>query len=346
MEETLQEHGGVGADADLQDEIRFVVGVARLLRKRVERGELDQTGLLPAVFLLHPESPDLNVERKVKRSPMLDNGLQEISNRVWFVNQVANDGTAIQLSEEDDDETIFELVVEELSLGDLPAVIFEPRTDVPEARYYPEGLSKTQNCRPLRIDAKPLSLKEIFEVIDRLYHQQLCTPDVQGRAGKLWEKSDQYWVAENAEDRIQVVVRAGLTGYFPTCLVRVEQPQATGRLDVEIEEPLPRDRSRVTRHAVLELKVLRTRGAKGNSWSDAKIKQWVVDGVEQASSYRNERGCRLAALCCFDMRVPGVDNCFDHVGELAGALKVELKAWRLFASSGEYRHFLASQYTS
>ncbi|MFI6788876.1 hypothetical protein ACIBG4_16265 [Nonomuraea sp. NPDC050383] len=340
LQQTINEFLGVGSDADFPDDVRFLVGVAQLLRKRIDRGELQQGQRRPAVFCLHPQPKDITEGRATKYLPMLDNGIEPISGHVWFVNKAANDGLSIEIKAEDSDASIFTLIIDELNAGNVPTVVFETRTPMPEARYYPEGLAHRSNFRLVKIAGEPISLEEIFEVIDRLYEQQLCTPDVQGKAGKLWENPDQHLPITDAEDRIQVVLRSGLTGSFPTCYVRAEQPQASGRLDIEIEESSPGNRSIVTRHAILELKVLRSRRSTGAQVPDGETKRWIHDGVEQAASYRDERGARLAALCCFDMRInPTPDTCFEHVQEVALRLKVECRSWRLFASSKAYRQF-------
>jgi hypothetical protein len=333
--QTLQQFRGVGADADLSDEVRFLVGVASLVRKRIDQGESDDKSQLPAIFLLHPDPPTCEAGR---RYPMLDNGLERITGRIWFVNQVASDGTAIDVSAELDDHSLFQFTVEDLSAGALPAVIFEVRTPSPEIRFYPDGLRDTSNYRLLRIERTSITPDDVFEVIDRLHEQYLCTPDVQGRAGKLWSDSSRSFVADDAEDEIQIVLRNGLTGRFPTCIVRAEQVQPTGRLDVEIEEPDRRIRSRVIRHAVLELKVLRGRRSSGTTVPERENKTWIEAGVKQASEYRDDKGCRFAALCCFDMRLePSGQDCFAEVVDLAAQLDVNLRCWYLFSSSKEYR---------
>ena len=343
LQETLSEYFGVGSDVDLPDELRFLAGVARLLQKRIREGELDTDTHKPAVFFLHPQPPIEIIGRQSKRVPMLDNGLHMISGRLWFVNKIASDGSYIELAPKDDDEVLFDLAVNDLRAGNVPAVIFETRTTPVEARYYPYGLANTDTYQIVRIDTNPISLERIFEGIDLLYEQKLCTPDAQGKTGKLWAKAAQNWVAIDAEDQVQHVLQCGLIGFFPTCTVRVEQHQTTGRLDVEIEEPSVGDKSQIIRHAILELKVLRSRNSNGNPVTASETLDWVRKGVEQASAYRDERGSRQAALCCFDMRTGSASDCFEHVKELAERLLVELRSWYLFSSSEAYRRHLADK---
>ncbi|MBO2449037.1 hypothetical protein J4573_18180 [Actinomadura barringtoniae] len=340
VRQTLMDYFGVGSDVDLPDELRFLANVARLLQKRIREGELEASEQRPALFFLHPQRPNEVPSRSMKRVPMLDNGVHAISGKLWFVNQIASDGSYIELMPEEDDEAIFDLATNTLNAGTFPAVVFETRTVPVEARFYPYGLLKTDTFQVVRLEETALTFDQIFESIDRLYESKLCTPDAQSRAGKLWADASKSWVADDAEDQIQHVVHCGLIGFFPTCTIRIEQSQATGRLDVEIEEPLVSDRSQIVRHAILELKVLRSKNSRGNSVSASVVQDWVRKGVEQASAYRDERGSRLAALCCFDMRLATADDCFEPVKELAEQLVVELRSWYLFPSSEAYRRHL------
>lgn len=341
LQDTLQQFLGVGQNEDLDDEVRFLGGIAALIRKRLARGELNEAPRRPAVFFLHPE-PLQEAESNAQFHPMLDNGLEPVSGRLWFVNKVANYGRAIDVSTASD-AALFAIAVDELRVGGVPAVILDTRTPEPEARYYPKGLASPEECRLVRIDITHVSIDEVFDVIDRVYEQQLCTPDVQGKAGKLWKDSDKGWAVSSAEDEVSLVVRSGLSGHFIGCFISAEQVQPEGRLDILIEEPALNDRAQVTLHAVLELKVLRGRNQTGTSVSDAFNREWVRKGVLQASQYRSGRGARLAALCCFDMRsVASAQACFDHVRNLALKLDVHLKCWHLFSSSEGYREYKSS----
>lgn len=337
LESTLKNHLGVGNDVDLPDDVRFLASVTQLIRKRIAKGEVSEDS--PAIFLLHPHEPELPASRETSKVWMLDNGLRGVSGRIWFVNKTVSNGTAVHLSPMDEDSDLFHLTVDELDAGNVPTVVFDARTPAPEMRYYPDGLIATDNFRFVQVAGSAITLREVFDVIDRLHIQQLCTPGVQQKAMALWANADKHYVSEHAEDLIQGVLRAGLTGQFPACTIRAEQAQASGRLDIEIEEASPFDRSQITRHVILELKVLRSFGSTGIKVSDSKNEEWTESGVKQAATYRDERGTRLAALCCFDMRTVHVgDSCFDNVRDLALRLQVELRSWHIFASPEAYRH--------
>lgn len=327
---TLSGYRGVGTDADLPRSTRFLSSVAALIRKRLAEGE--DASKPPAVFFLQPRPPASLGD--VQRFPFLDNGREHVCGRFWFTSHAANDGRASEINPEVDDAEIFRLAVEDFGVGGVPAIILDARGEQPEVRYYPDGLAETSTGYLIRFDFSDISIDDIFAVIDGLHVDTLCTPEGQGRAGKLWADSSQGRPASNAEDQVQILLKAALKARYPTCTVRVEQTQSSGRLDLELEESLPDDRSKFERHALLELKVLRSRGSRGTAYSRQYTDAWIEKGVRQAAAYRIERGTKVSALCCFDMRdhVHG-EECFDHVRELAARLEVTLGCWHVFNSS-------------
>jgi hypothetical protein len=169
----------------------------------------------------------------------------------------------------------------------------------------------------------------------------LITPSAHEQAGQLWADASEHWVSSDAEKVIQVRICAGLVGGVPTCDVRSEHDLATGRLDIVISEYDPLDRSKITWHSVLELKVLKSRRSTGTHVGDAENKRWIRSGVEQAASYRMELGAATSALCCFDMRIDNTgQECFDHVAEVASKNHVLLRIWFIYTSAEQYRRAL------
>jgi hypothetical protein len=327
-----------GSDAGLPDQLRFLSGVIRLLRRRIARGE--PLSAAPAAFFLLPSGPTGMRDDEYEVVPMLDNGLTTVEGAYWFVGPVV--ARALTKRVEDwDDADVFAEVGGNIGLASVPTVIFETRTDPPGARYYPTGLGTPDRYEEVVLNRSGLRLDGIFDVIDRVYASVLVTP---AKSTGIWADAGKHWVSSSAEDNVQLHLRLGLVGALPGFVVRAEQSQATGRLDLEVEEQDSRDPSVITRHAILELKILRTFGHAGNEYSAASITKAVRDGVTQAFAYREERGARSSALCCFDMRVKfGGDECFSGVVRKARDLHVELRSWHLFASAGAYREHLAAQ---
>jgi hypothetical protein len=126
--------------------------------------------------------------------------------------------------------------------------------------------------------------------------------------------------------------------------VRSEQSMPEGRLDIEIIENDPIDRSKITQHGIIELKVLRTYGQGGNEVSKKYTRDWVRSGVEQAAAYRDSKGAKWAALVCFDLRCDdtGDASCFRHVCTLARSLQVHLRRWFVYATSKHLRGALSA----
>lgn len=336
FEETARQVAGLGADAELPDEVRFLAGVVRLVLKRMATDTLNEDPLMPAIFLLNPCSESEIDGNIPKHKPLLDNGLTPVAGRLWFVSPAVVEGTYVDF--DCDDDVFFELVNDGLRLGNVPAVIFDPRTTNLEIRYYRDGLSKAEDCDMINLKNTEISMEQVFSLINLVHRNTLVSPDGQPQEGKLWRRNSRHWPAENAEGMIQLYLVVGLKTKFPWCTPRFEQPGISGRLDIQIEVVSPLNRLNVIQLAILELKVLRSFGSTGKSVSKNETLEWVKEGVKQAASYRDDRHAQWAALCCFDMRKEDTgESCFEHVLELAERLDVILKIWFLFASAKEYR---------
>jgi len=340
---TARENRGVGIDAGLSEEARFLAGAVRVILKRLANDQLPLGDAL-GVFFLHPTGP--SGEATLDSYPMLDNGLTPIEGRLWFVSPVVTSGKCLAL-EAWEDAAVFKFACDELNVGPLPAIVFEPRTRHPEARYYPLGLAQPERYEQLRLSGATISLPEILAVIDLIHKRVLVTPNAHALGPALWQKPRKHWPSSSAEQLIQMHLRTGLTTAFPSCTVRPEQSQSTGRLDLEIEELDWSDPSTVTRHAILELKVLRSYTNTGGTVSTAQTSGAVTEGLTQAWAYREDRRARSSALCCFDMRVAFTgEKCFTCTIKVrAGNLKVALRVWHLFASARAYRTALAASGT-
>ena len=335
---TVSQNRGVGADADLPDVNRFVAGVVQLLRRRSaeldRRGESDDVDI--AIFILKPRPPDSITD--AEREPMIDNGLTKINGRLWFAAAPVISAHYVDLPDDTDDRR-FSYVADEHDLGAQPTLLFDPRTGRPQLRWYPEGLEQPNN-----MELKPLegavSPGDVFSAIN----QYFITPGGLPQGVSLWEEPSQFRVLGNAEALVQSHLKAGLVMRFPFCTVRHEQTQVTGRTDLEIEQPDPLDRSQVTRHAIMELKVLRSYWSTGATVSGTETNGWVTEGVRQAAAYRVEKGFQWSALCCFDMRTDnrGDDASFSHVRESADSLQVTLKRWFLYSSAAYLRQSMTS----
>ncbi|WP_156500051.1 hypothetical protein [Ectothiorhodospira sp. BSL-9] len=336
---TATEFAGAGADEGLPTKVRFVHGVTRVIRRRRLQPEAHSDAKRPAVFLLEP-NPKLDMGCSgIKRAPMLDNGLTQVSGRIWFVSAVPNAGRYVDLGFNDDDDALFCSITEDFKLGHVPAIIFDPRTSAPTVRYYESGLEVPESCRSFELQVNDLSLTQIFQVIDHIYRTSLVTPEAQIHPVKLWRDSSRCLPDSRAEYIVQAQLKVGLATAFPSCIIRHEQVGVSGRLDLEIEEPSTEGNGEIIRHAILELKVLRSQTSNGVAQSDSEIKRWVQSGLDQALAYRVDRQCRAAALCCFDMRAEDIGDelCFAHIKHAAAKADVALRRWYIYSSSKKYR---------
>ncbi len=341
--QTVADFAGVGSDAELDDIDRFRASVSRLVARTLGNNASADPGV--SVFLLEPDGPPAELRDQSERVPMLDRAREPLGHRVWFVTHVVTVGHWVP-AQFDRDDDLFRYVVDDLALGSAPAILFDARDPGPELRYYPEGLAEAERVEPLTIAFSVISLDEIFQRIDLIHENQLVTPGSQPRGAKLWGDAASGTVASNAEDVLSALLSAGLQTAFPTCKIRVEQPAPVGRLDIEVEERTPERRGGVTKHAILELKVLRGRNPNRTRVSPKRIERWVDDGVTQAAAYRDDKGAAAGALCCFDMRDQFTDRqCFAHVLDVAAELDVELRVWHLFDSSDAYRRHLRASGT-
>ena len=330
---TARMHNGAGTDYDLPAVFRFRRNIARLLKRR--RNEPDAQHNLLAVFILDRDSAISSINPRV---PMLDNGKTEVVGRAWFVSEAVRSGHYVD-TPVGSDADIFDFICNDLGCGCKAAIVYDPRLEMPAARFYPNGLEHEDCCDIFPIEESDVSADSIKRVIERVYKSSLITPDAQvEQESTLWEDRSKHWVSRSSERFIQGHLKTGLATYFFDCEVRHERKLATGRIDLEIEKADPLDPLSVTRPAVIEVKVLRSFGSTGHAYTPKKILIWIEKGVQQVASYRDECRASVGILCCFDMRMTDTgDRCLDHVRNMAQHLNVMLSRWYLYNSSEAYR---------
>ena len=338
---TTKADAGVGADASVPPPVRFLSNVTKLVRRRHATTDRHTALRYPAIFLLQPSPPREAKDSCPKRVPMLDNGLHELNGRVWFVGAGPASGHFIPFQVDDDDE-LFKFITDVLKLGQVPAIVLDPRLGDAILRHYPNGLIAVDDVEHITFSTTDVTFPRVASTVDHTYQEKMKTPDAQPLSGKLWKNSRKCWPHRDAEQRVQLYLEVALNAAFPTCTVRSEQSMPEGRLDIEIFEHEPTDRSKITQHCVLELKVLRTLRESGTPVPDKETAAWVTSGVEQAGTYRASRGSKWSALICFDMRRENLGDklCFKHVKRLAHQLEVHLRRWFIYRSSAELRKAL------
>ena len=329
---------GIGADEGLPSKVRFRSNVAKLVRRRLATDRVKPDPQQIAVFLLKPSPPSAADDMEPKRIPMLDNGQEPLTARIWFVGPSPASGHFIRYKAVDDD-ALFRMITDDLGEPQTPAIIFDPRLVEATVRYYPNGLHDPTTYEFVPLSTVNVTFDEVARAVEGTYCEKMITPDAQPKAGKLWKNAKKWRPQRNAEERVQMYLEIALNSAFPTCIIRSEQQIPEGRLDIEIIENDAIVRSIITQHGILELKVLRTFSEAGNNYSKSYTRKWIKSGIEQAASYRDGKGAKWGALLCFDMRDSdiGENKCFSHVKQLSKDLSVCLKRWYLYASSHHLR---------
>ena len=325
---------GEGSDTELPETLRFLLAVRRLAlaREREPDCEYDRAAALvltpPSIF----ESPPLGL----RRSPLLNNGNYRLTGQLHFLNVAA---AGQSLDYEGDDGQLFD-ALERHGVHGLPTVIYSPKAGGhSKLSWYPDGIQNQAKVQVIPVAVEQPNAELITQAIEGVYRGDLITPDRVPAHDSLWTKASHGWASQIAEAQVQRNIKLGLHGRFPTCRIVAEQPGPDGRTDIEIVGDFGVAPGSVTHFAVLELKVLRERGATGDTYSANDIEKHVDHGVDQAATYGADRNFRERMLCCFDMRAndAGAGGVFAPIQRKADQLGVSLRYWFLYRSSEHYR---------
>ena len=328
---TVVAYAGDGSDHDIEPIRRLGRNVCRLAFRRLSHSVDEVRRDAIAIFLLSPSAPAAS---SAKREPLLGDGSVELCGKIWFVNVNAQSGRCISAVSEEDGCMFDE--VERLHLGEVPAVVFNPKVQTPTVRIYERGVSHDP-IEPIELVDKVVSAAEISRIINMMHDTHLRTPEAQVSGVSMWAHPQTSRAASNAEAIAQLLVKTALSIRLFNCEVRHEQKTNAGRSDLEIVQQ-QRDGTTVT-PAELEIKVLREKNRRGRRWSDAFNEKWIRRGVRQAAGYRDVRQATAGMLCCFDMRAHdrGDDGTFATVLSYATGLNVTLHRNFLYNSSEAWR---------
>ncbi len=313
---------------------RFAIYVARAVSKYERRTNCDRTQ--PAAFVL-VDGPTLAALRAGRsRDTMVSTGANQVTGRIHFVTETV--ARSVYETFEGAEAQVIVDRLEALALDNLPVLIYQPLVDGSFLEFFPNGTSSDVGRRSIDLCTVSISESDIVQAVKSVHMAQLITPDLTHPFG-VWTNPAKGWPIKDAERGIQQFVRVGLQTRFYWCRVAMEQPDKDGRTDLELLDEATGGPGIVTRHATLELKVLRSRGETGSSVSNATTEQHISDGVNQAYSYAMSRTSIHRLLCCFDMRDSDVgdDTTFSHVRSTAATLAVKLFRWYLYRSSDQYR---------
>jgi hypothetical protein len=315
---------------EFSDVIRFQINVARLIRRREINASAEPVGCAVFVLVDRVTQHALSKEGGRTLDRLIHTGAKRLTGRVHFVNPSAQSSVFEEFTGSDS-EMLDRL--DELKLADLPAMIYMAQDPESSLSYYPRGTAEYETVVPVRLGMGTVSQTDVLNVIESVYKTELVTPANTGPY-KIWEDADRGRPFEHAERGIQQFVRIGLATGFSWCKIRAEQPDKDGRTDLEIVDTDSCGPGVTVHHALLELKVLRSRGATGTSVSQSDMEQHIREGVEQAHSYGTSRNSLERMLCCFDMRDAdfGDEAAFAHVKDAANTFNVSLNRWFLYRS--------------
>jgi hypothetical protein len=328
---------GRGSDADIPGELQFARGVTQLVSRRERRSDAEYDRL--AAFVLVPAGFQESGAPNARRNPSLHTGNRPLTGRIHFVSAKLAGRTQEYLG----DDTALLDVLKQLGADQFPTLIYTPSPNHSSLSYYPKGVVDEDQRDSWDVAEVNPSADAITEVIDRVYQNELVTPD-QSANFHVWMNAGKGWAQEDAEARVQHALKCGLAGAFRHCSIRPEQPGKEGRTDLEIVSDEGRPPDKIVHHAVLELKVLREFGSTGGGYSDDEINTHIQKGLEQAYAYGLKRSMRERLLCCFDMRKLDLGDTvvFAFILDRAQELKVCLRRWFLYRNSAEWRAVMAA----
>lgn len=336
LAETTRAYVGSGYNQNAEAFAQFCHEAAKIIQKR--RATSPQTlALAPVVFIMAPK-PSIDGVSYEER-PLFDRAKGEISGRIWFGAARLGLGVGVDLPPSSDQQR-FQYIIHSLNSGHAPAIYYDAADDAALMRIYRKGISAHDEYENLSLDSANLTLAHIKTILDKAHGRFLKTSTASDSARKLWQDQDKCFPIREAEKGIQEVLFIALSSSLGFGPVYVEQEGVSvmGRYDFRLKEQDPIDSTKWTYHAILELKVVKSFTNTGRSVQDSNNFQVISDGINQANEYRNDHNCRMAALCCYDMRLsPDPDQAIAHERQRASSLNVELWAWPLYATPKKAR---------
>lgn len=301
-EAAFREGGAAGLAAASSDEdpaLRFFDNIRRAALASLDLG--DGVEGTPSVFVLSERTARADA-RKIDATAtrLIDINLRKPSEwggKLVFTAAHGTGGWTVPLPGNSADVAID--LLEEHGFGHLPVAVLYPQARALSC-YQDGGISESA---PIRLDLpaqiRPVTIKDIFEVLDDIRKNSLLTPQI-GPPG-FWSNPTNYEPGPEAERTIQWIVAAQLRSSFRPMIVDSEQEIALGRIDLVITNPTPTED--VPLHpAVIELKALKSRSNGGAAFAPSKNVKAVVKGMRQAKSYREEKQALYSVLGCFDLR--------------------------------------------
>ena len=320
---------------------RFVQAVRSLVEKRAQKQwpNEDDSDLSVFVMVDHPRQ----VGERHGATPFADPIAKDeaILGRLFFANRDASGGRVMLLPT--DPNAILEWL-DENGLGSCPIVTAYRKSKQLVTRR--AGTSNPARSDPIRDRVPSATLPELLKALEHYHRTRLltpiCCPD------GVWEpcRSHEYVPGPKPEKSIQSDLELALNFWFHG-VVKAEHEDSTniGRIDVRLLKKSKEEES-LSYWVILELKVIKSfanasRGKKPSQISPSTNVNAIVDGLQQAASYRENRSAEKGLLEVYDLRkdkshdlttqpsVSSVKNGF--------AVPPEVHVWSVFGTSKDAR---------
>jgi hypothetical protein len=312
--------------------------LSRVIATRMAHSDWPNDPKQLAVFVVSDRVRDLAGTLNATREPILDNGSRSITGKLWLAGPTFASGYFATFVATDP-AGVFE-EVKTKGMGDRAALVFDPSATDPEIRYYPNGLNQDERVQRFSIANEVFSLVALDKVLRQFHEDNIITPDAALPNFSPWTDSAKYFPRKDTEVFLQGMLKMVLSIAFGKCRVDFEVRGTEGRCDLLISSRSATVPSGWVSHAALELKVLRSFTSGGNSVSAPTREKAVSKGLLQAIAYRREQDAEEGMLCCYDMCLPkhyGGTNIFKNVLTQAKRNKIQLRSYRLYGSSVDFR---------
>lgn len=331
---------GVGLYAEQPDYVDFQTSALQLIAKAATSQIPHDLG--PAYFVLGDATLFARIRDETVSVPMLrvDNSIQFFG-RLWIVPRNLGHGFALDTTKLTSAQ-VFERI-KEYGGENRPAIAVHPMMPT-EATVYQRGVVEPETCEPFDLSITAVTVESLDHVLNGLYNV-IRSPD-QSAERPLWHNPDKRFPVQNAEKAVQHELTRALAGRFGWLMdVRSEQSSSIGRTDIELIQFRGLPVGQNIRHALVELKVLRSYTVNGKAVSPKVMVRHISQGVRQASEYGEAANSNIRMLCCYDMRKTdeGTDTVFKDFKQPAADRKVLLRRFFLYGSSQALREALDSR---
>lgn len=338
---------GEGVELDAPDFGIAMQAISRGIGSRLRNASYDQDPSSLAVFILTDRPRSIARSLGATKEPIINNGAVALNGNIWITGPNFQSAHRISIKSTSNGDIFKE--INTLGLGDNEAFVFDPNGSESELRHYPKGCDEMDIVSRFLIAKTDFSIETLDEVLTRFHEGSVRVPDViLNKDLSPWKQSEKYIPRPRAEEFIQTLLRWYILACFHKPFDCVfEMPGSQGRCDLMLVSKNIDGPNTWEYHAVLELKILRSKTSGGKSKPKTDTAQAVEKGVNQAIAYKTTTCANYGMLCSYDMReVSDGESCYDAVRDVATTNCIELRHYRLFGSSEDFRTSVYGQASS